>query len=128
MQRRQVFSALWTTLSVNYIYCDVFSLHWAPDLKVILSGEAGGMAITQGFLLGFSAVMEIPMAMIVLALVLPWGSLRVVTVLAALVLAAIQGWSLTLGGATLHYLFFSAVEIGLAAILAWLGWTWREEG
>ena len=44
-------STLWIFVTVNYIFCDVFSLFYAPDLKQFLSGRVGDIELTQGFLL-----------------------------------------------------------------------------
>ncbi len=125
--RRQILSSLWVMLTVNFIFCDVFSLMHAPDLQAFMTGVIGGIALTQGFLLSFSVIMEIPMIMIPLSLVLPRRVARPLTVVTGLLLAVIQVWSLTTGGVTLHYLFFSVVEIATALTIAWLGWSWRAE-
>lgn len=117
---RTILSLLWVFLTANYIYCDVFSL-WNPeDLRQLLSGTIGGVAITPGFLLTFSVIMEIPLVMIVLSRVLPrnWG--RWVNPAAALVMGTIQTWSLVGTGTpnSPHYLFFSMIEIGANLFIA----------
>ena len=65
--RKKLLSVLWIFLTVNYIYCDVFSLHDAKMLQAFLTGEVGNMKITEEFLLSFAFIMQIPMVMILLS-------------------------------------------------------------
>jgi hypothetical protein len=62
-----ILSTLWIFLTVNFIFCDVFTLMHAEDLRNILNGKIGDIEITQEFLLAFAVIMEIPMIMIVLS-------------------------------------------------------------
>lgn len=126
METEQRLSLFWIFLTVNYIYCDVFSLHDAATLKQLMTGVVGGMEINQGFLAAFSVVMELPMIMIVLSRLLPYTVNRWANVVIGVVLAAIQLWSLTVGSVMLHYAFFSVVEIATLAIIVWTAFVWRE--
>ena len=47
MDKKVLFSTLWVFVTVNYIFCDVFTLFHAPDLNQFLTGHAGGMELTQ---------------------------------------------------------------------------------
>ncbi len=78
MDTREKLSLLWIFVTVNYIFCDVFTLTYSEELKQILSGTVGGVEITQGFLLIFAFLMEIPMAMIFLSKIMnyPAAELR----------------------------------------------------
>ena len=57
---------LWIFVTVNYIFCDIFTLFYSENLKQLMSGAMGGMDITETFLFAFSVIMELPMLMIVL--------------------------------------------------------------
>ncbi len=126
--KRDVISTLWIFATLNYIYCDVFSLHHGPNLQNLLTGNVDGFEISQEFLLAFSVVMELPMLMIVLTKVLPIKVNRVLNCLAALFMSCVQLWTLYLGGNTLHYMFFSAVEIATTFLIFFVALKWVREG
>lgn len=124
--KKETLSTLWIFLTVNYIFCDVFTLMHSEDLKQLLSGAVGDMKITQGFLLGFAIIMEIPMLMIVLSRVLPYKVNRMFNIGAGILMTVVQSWSLTVGDSTLHYVFFSIIEIATSALIVWMAWKWKN--
>ncbi|MBK8492950.1 MAG: hypothetical protein IPL49_19190 [Saprospirales bacterium] len=126
MDKKILLSTLWVFLTVNFIFCDVFTLMYSEELKQILSGNMGGVKIDQPFLLTFAILMEIPMLMIVLSRVLNDKINRVFNIVAGLLLTVIQGGSLLVGTPTLHYLFFSIVEISTTAFIVWYALNWRS--
>lgn len=123
--RKQLLSVLWIFLTVNYIYCDIFSLHHAESLKAFISGQVGGMKLTEGFLLSFAFIMQIPMIMIVLSRVLVFKFNKYFNIIAALISGSIQSYTLYMGG-TLHYIFFSVVEISTAIFIIYFAITWKQ--
>lgn len=124
---RTLLSTLWIFLTVNYIFCDVFTLMYAPDLRQILTGTIGDMALTQEFLLTFAIIMELAMVMIVLSRLLPHSLNRWLNLVVALLLALVQAGSLFADENTLHYMFFSVIEVATALWIAWLAWQWKSE-
>ena len=60
MNKKVLFSTLWIFVTLNYIFCDVFTLFHSESLKQLMTGEMGGMEINQEFLLAFSFLMELP--------------------------------------------------------------------
>ena len=124
--RNQLLSLLWIFLTVNYIYCDVFTLHLAQYLEAFLSGEVGGMNITEEFLLAFAIVLQIPMIMIVLSSVLTFRLSKYSNIVAGLITTSVQTYTVTMGG-TLHYMFFSFFEICTGLIIIYLAATWQQE-
>lgn len=123
---RILLSTLWIVLSVNYIFCDVFTLMDSESLRTILSGRMGDLVISREFLLAFAVIMEIPLMMILLSRVLPHTWNRPLNIVAGILLTLIQVWSLTTETPALHYLFFSIVEIGLSAGIAVYAFTWKH--
>ncbi|GAA5214675.1 DUF6326 family protein [Corallincola platygyrae] len=123
--RKQLLSVLWIFLTVNYIYCDVFTLHDADSLQAFLTGEAGGMKITEEFLLYFAIIMQIPMIMIVLSRFLVFRANKYANIIAALITGSIQSFTLYMGG-TLHYVFFSVFEITTAFLILYFAITWKK--
>ena len=49
MNKNVLFSTLWIFVTLNYIFCDVFTLFHSESLKQLMTGEMGGMEINQGF-------------------------------------------------------------------------------
>jgi len=127
IERRGLLSVLWIFLTVNYIFCDVFTLMYSPELKQIMNGSIGGIEITQGFLLSFALIMELAMVMIVLSKYLPYPVNRLSNIVVALLLAVVQGGSLFFGESTMHYKFFSIVEIATHISIIYFAATWQRE-
>ncbi len=125
-KRENLLSLLWIYLTVNYIYCDVFTLHLASYLEAFLSGNVGGMKITEEFLLAFSVVMQIPMIMIVLSRVLTFKLNKYFNIVAGIITTSIQTYTVTMGG-TLHYMFFSFFEVCTGLFIIYLALTWKQE-
>lgn len=123
--RKNLLSLLWIYLTVNYIYCDVFTLHLAKYLEAFLSGDVGGMKITEEFLLIFSIVMQIPMVMIVLSRSLTFKLNKYFNIVAGIITTSIQAYTVTMGG-TLHYMFFSFFEICAGLLIIYLAITWKQ--
>ena len=124
--RKKLLSLLWIYLTVNYIYCDVFTLHLAKYLEAFLSGQVGGMKITEEFLLVFSGIMQIPMIMIVLSRILTFKPNKYLNIIAGIITTSIQAFTVTMGG-TLHYMFFSFFEICTGLLIIYLAYTWKQE-
>lgn len=124
--RKNLLSLLWIYLTVNYIYCDVFTLHLAKYLEAFLSGDVGGMKITEEFLLIFSIVMQIPVIMIVLSRSLTYKLNKYFNIIAGIITTSIQAYTVTMGG-TLHYMFFSFFEICAGLLIIYLAITWKNE-
>ena len=124
MKRNTLLSTLWIFLVVNFIFCDVFTLFHSESLKAVLTGEMDGMIISQEFLLAFAVIMELAMVMILLSRILPYKINRTLNIVISAILAIIQAWSL-IGANTLHYYFFSAIEITTCISIAIIALKWR---
>jgi hypothetical protein len=126
LDRKALLSTIWIFAVLNYLYCDVLGLMDPNFLKQLLTGTAGGIQFTQGFLLGAGMLMEISMAMVLLARVLPTRANRLVNIAAGVITTAVQIGSLLMGQATVYYWFFSIIEITATALIVWFAWTWRN--
>jgi hypothetical protein len=126
MNKQTILSTLWIFATANYIFCDVFTLFYAPNLRQFLTGYAGGMELTQGFLLTFAVIMEFAMVMIVLSRVLNHSLNRWFNIIVGFALTIIQAGTLLSGDFTLHYFFFSIVEISTTIYIVWLAWNWEN--
>ena len=126
MDKKVLLSTLWIFATVNYIFCDVFTLFYAPDLNQFLTGQVGGIELSQSFLLTFAIIMEFAMVMIVLSRVLKYSLNRWFNIFGGILFTLIQAGTLLDGDFTMHYLFFSIVEILATLYIIWAAWNWRN--
>lgn len=116
-------AGLWTSLMFCYVYGDYFGLYVPGKLGGMLAGKMEPLgAVTQGVLLGTSAMMAIPALMVCAVLLLPAAAARWISVLFGLVYTAIM--LLTMPGAWQFYLFLGAIEVLLSLGIVWSAWRW----
>ena len=128
--RRVVLSTLWIFVMLNYIYADVYTLFFNPVLrpeewKLFLAGDAGGVPLTEGFVLLTAVLMETAIAMVLLSRVLGYGPNRWANIGSGLFHTAFVAWSLTGQPPTLSYAFFATIEIACTLFIVGYAWTWR---
>lgn len=128
-RRRVVLSTLWIFTLLNYIYADVYTLTFNPVLKPeawqrFLEGAAGGIQITQGFVLVTAILMETAIAMVLLSRVLPYRANRWANVLSGGFHTLFVAWSLIGDAPTVYYLMFAAIEVACTLFIAWYAWKW----
>jgi len=117
--------ALWSSLMFFYIYGDYFELYQPGKLQKMIAGSSPLGSISQGLLLGMSAVMVIPSLMPFLSLVLPVGVNRWMNIVfgavytVIMILAIRGGWS--------FYIIFGLIEIALTVLIVWYAWTWPKD-
>ena len=120
-------SKLWIFLSLNYILSDLLSNMEMSVIRGLLEGNIGGIPMTQGFLLLAGISLEIPFIMVVLSVVLPYKMNRRINIGAATLMIIYQLASFFIGSdTTLHYIFFSAVEILGNFLILVLAVRWKK--
>lgn len=124
---KNLLSKLWIFLTVNYIFCDVFSLFHSEFLNQLFAGEVDGIEFTEPFLLNFAIIMEIPMLMIVLTILLNNKVNRITNIVVGLLMILIQIGSLVTGTNSLHYIFFSSMEISTLLFIIYTAWKWKKK-
>ncbi len=128
IHRPMLISKLWVFLSLNYILCDLISNMEMSALRGLLEGEIAGIPMTQEFLLFAAISLEIPFLMVVLSAVLPYQANRIINIGAAILMIIYQIGSFFMGSdATLHYIFFSAIEILANIVIAILAARWKRQ-
>jgi Family of unknown function (DUF6326) len=124
---RTKLSALWIFAMLNYLYCDLLGVHDPAYLRLLLTGNINGLEISQGFLLGASVLMEIPIAMTLASrLVSRHAVNRWANIVAGAVMTIVQLASLFVGTPTAYYLFFSVVEVACTSAIVWYAWRWHR--
>lgn len=120
-------SKLWVFLSLNYIWCDLLTGMEMSVVRGLFEGNIGGIPMTEGFLLFAGISMEIPILMVVLSTILPHKSNRRLNIGAGVLLIIYQLGSFFVGSdVTLHYMFFSAVEILGNALIIVIALKWKR--
>lgn len=120
-------SKLWVFLSLNYIWCDILTGMESSVIRGLLEGNIGGIPMTEGFLLFAGISMEIPILMVVLSAVLPFRANRLLNIGAAILMILYQAASFFFGSdTTLHYIFFSALEIIGNSVILLLAARWKR--
>lgn len=121
---RSKLSTLWILVLFNMIFADIVGFMNPGALERIISGEEATFEITQGLLVVFAVLLEIPIAMILLSRVLNRRANQLANT------AAVMLTILFVIGARseyLSYLFFATVEVVSMLLILWFAWTWPKQ-
>ena len=113
-------STLWIFVMFNMAFADIVGFMSPGTLQDIISGSVG-FKVTQELLLVFALLLEIPIAMIVLARVLPHRTNRWANIIAALITTV---FVIGMGNPSLSYIFFATLEVVAMLLIIWFAWTW----
>ncbi len=124
---RKVVSSLWLFAILNYLYCDLLGLMYPEDLQGFLDGKVGGLVIDQPFLLYAAFLMTVPMASVLISRIAAHRFARIESIAAAALMTLVQLATLVFGTPpTLHYLYFSAIEVATTIAIVWVAArTWK---
>jgi hypothetical protein len=117
-------SALWAALMFLYTYGDILGFYTPSILEQIMSGEAGGIQITELFLFVMAIWMAIPSVMVFLSLTLNANANRWANIITGIVSAVALGATFFAGQFSLRYAFHAIVEGVLIALIVWHAWKW----
>ena len=116
--RRVLLSTLWLFAILTYTYGDVVTL--MDPVK------HGNIQLTEGFLLGGSIFMMIPISMVLLARILKYRVNRWANIIAGTIMTVALTLTLFVAVPTTYYVFFSVIEIACTAVIVWYAWRWRN--
>jgi hypothetical protein len=114
-------STLWIVVMFNMAFADIVAFIQPGGLQGIAG--PGGVEITQGLLLVFAVLIEIPIAMVLLSRVLKPKANRWANTVAAVITAVF-----VVGGGSMElpfYAFFAAIEVACMALIVWSAWSRR---
>jgi Sec-independent protein secretion pathway component TatC len=119
---RTTLSTLWVVVMFNMVFADILSFIKPGALQELWAGQAG-LQVTQGLLLVFAVLLEIPIAMIFVSRILKPEANRWANTIAAVIttLFVVGG-----GSVDLHYVFFATVEVACMALIVWSVWARRS--
>jgi hypothetical protein len=111
-------SALWLFAMLTYTYGDVVTL--MDPVK------HGSIQLTEGFLLGASIFMMIPITMVLLSRILKYRSSRLASIVAGSIMTVSLILTLFAAVPTMYYVFFSIIEITCTSLIVLFAWKWRN--
>jgi hypothetical protein len=111
-------SALWLFAILTYTYGDVVTL--MDPVK------HGSVQLTEGFLLGGSIFMMIPITMVLLSRILEYRASRLASIISGTIMTVSLPVTLFVAEPTIYYVFFTVIEIACTAIIVWFAWKWRN--
>lgn len=122
---RALLPALWLFAMLNYVYGDILTLMDPQVLRQFIAGDVDGLVVDRAFLLGAAFLMEVPIAMTLLARFLPdranrWANIGAGTFKTVVVIA-----SLFVGSPAAYYGVFSAFELVTTVAIVVIAWRWR---
>lgn len=127
IQMPMLLTKLWVFLSLNYILCDLLTMMEKEVIRGLFDGNIAGIPVTQGFLLFAGISLEIPFIMVVLSAVLPYKANRRINIGAAILMTIYQLASFFVGSdLTLHYVFFSVMELLGNIVILVLAVRWKR--
>ena len=116
-------STLWIVVMLNMIFADILGFMTPGFLEGAKAGP-GGVQITQGLLLVFAILLEIPIAMVLLSRVLKYRANRWANIIAGPITIV---WVIAGGSTDLHYLFFAAIEVVCMLLIVLFALKWPKQ-
>jgi hypothetical protein len=120
-------SALWVTLMLFYVYADILGFYTPGNIEKVVSGEIGGIQISEGFLFGMALWMALPSVMVFLSLTLKAKANRWVNIVVGIFSIIALGATFFAGEFSARYTFQAIVEGVLIALIVWHAWNWPRQ-
>jgi len=111
-------STLWLVAMLAYTYGDVVTL--MDPVK------HGSMQLTQGFLLGASIFMAIPIAMVLFSRILSHRANRLANIIAGTIMSVALVLTLFVAVPALYYVFFTAIEVASTSLIVLYASKWSR--
>jgi hypothetical protein len=111
-------AALWLFVMLTYTYGDVVTL--MDPVK------HGSIQLSEGFLLGGSIFMMIPITMVLLSRILEYRANRLASIIAGTIMTISLTLTLFVAVPTSYYVFFTVIEIISTGLIVWLAWKWSN--
>jgi hypothetical protein len=119
---RTKLSALWVSLMLTYLLGDVLRI-FSGDF---VTGEVGGMQVTQELYLGLAAIMVIPIVMVFLSLTLPYKPNRWANIVLAIFFFVFNLIGLPTYPSA-YDKFLIIVGLLFNVLTVWYAWKWPKQ-
>jgi hypothetical protein len=126
IDRKSVLSTAWIFVLLNAIFRDLHELFRPGMLQEMLSGTVNGVTVTDQDLLLAGAMLQLPLAMVLLSRLLPDRASRWANLVAALAaIAVFLVPTLVTTTPDPDDLLFAVVELAGLVFIIGYAWTWR---
>jgi len=116
-------STLWMFYLFNVIFRDIHEFVEPGFIEQIMTGTFNGMQITEELLLFGGFVAEVPISMVLLSRLLPYGANRWANIVAAVITL---GFEINNGTTDLDDTFHMVIEIAALFFIIGSAWRWRN--
>jgi hypothetical protein len=116
-------STLWMFFLLNTIFRDIHEFIEPGFIEQVMTGTFNGIQITEPLLLFGGFVAEVPISMVLLSRLLPYGTNRWANIIAALVTLAFE---INNGTTDLDDTFHMVIEMAALFFIIWSAWRWRN--
>lgn len=116
--KKLILSSLWLFAMLTYTYGDVVTL--MDPVK------HGSIELTEGFLLGGSIFMMIPITMVLLSRILNFRANRLTSIIAGTIMSLALVATLFAAVPTIYYVFFTLIEIASTSLIVLIAWKWQS--
>ena len=123
MTMKAKLSTLWIFYLFNVIFRDLHEFVEPGFLEQVMTGTFNGIAITEQLMLFGALVAEVPIAMVLLSRLLPYGANRWANIVAAAITLAFE---INNGTTDLDDTFHMIIEMATLLVIIGSAWRWRN--
>ncbi|EDX82808.1 hypothetical protein S7335_1111 [Synechococcus sp. PCC 7335] len=123
MEMKAKLSNLWIFYLFNTIFRDIHEFIEPGFIEQVMTGTFNGIQITENLLLFGGFVAEVPISMVLLSRLLPYGTNRWANIIAAVITLAFE---LNNGTTDLDDTFHLILKMVALLFIIWLAWRWRN--
>lgn len=123
METKAKLSTLWIFYLFNTIFRDIHEFIEPRFIEQIMTGTFNGTQITEQLLLFGGFVAEVPISIVLLSRLLPYGANRWANIIAAVITLAFE---INNGTTDLDDIFHMIIEIAALSFIIWSVWRWRN--
>ena len=116
-------STLWMLYLFNAIFRDIHEFIEPGFIEQVMTGTFNSIQITEQLLLFGGFVAEVPISMVLLSRLLPYGANRWANIIAAVITLAFE---FNNGTTDLDDTFHMIFEIAALSFIIWSAWRWRN--
>ena len=123
METKAKLSTLWIFYLFNTIFRDIHEFIEPGFIEQVMTGTFNGTQITENLLLFGGFVAEVPISMVLLSRLLPYGANRWANIIAAVITLAFE---INNGATDLDDTFHMVIEMAALSFIIWSAWRWRN--
>lgn len=123
METKAKLSTLWMFYLFNTIFRDLHEFVEPGFIEQVMTGTFNGIQITEPLLLFGGFVAEVPISMVLLSRLLPYGANRWANIIAAVITLSFEIMN---GTTDLDDTFHMVIEITALLFIIWSAWQWRN--